>query len=134
MRRVSCASTRRSSIARVSSSARVDRLARDLVEDHAAHRDLRLQHLEQVPGDRLALAILVCREQELVGVLQLLAQVGDHVLLVRVDDVVRREVVLDVDGHPSPRLALDLGGISAALVGRSRMWPMLDSTTYPSPR
>jgi hypothetical protein len=37
------------------------------VEDHAAHRHLRLQHLDEVPRDRLALAILVRREQELVG-------------------------------------------------------------------
>ena len=27
-----------------------------------------------------------------------------------------------------------LAGISAALSGMSRMWPMLDSTTYPWPR
>ena len=56
---------------------------------------LRLQLLEQVPGDRLALAVLVRREQELVGVLQLALQPGDHLLLVRVDDVVRLELVLD---------------------------------------
>ena len=46
----------------------LDRVARDLVEDHPAHGHLRLQHLEQMPGDRLALAVLVRREQELVGV------------------------------------------------------------------
>ena len=45
MRRVSCASTSRSSIGAGSSSARLDRLARDLVEDHPAHRHLRLQLL-----------------------------------------------------------------------------------------
>ncbi len=33
--------------------------------------------------------------------------------------------------HDSP---LYLAGTSAALRGRSRMWPMLDSTTYPRPR
>ena len=38
------------------------------MEDHPPDGHLRLQHLEQVPGDRLALAILVRREQELVGV------------------------------------------------------------------
>ena len=46
----------------------LDRVAGDLVEDHPADGHLRLQHLEQVPGDRLALAILVRREQQLVGV------------------------------------------------------------------
>ena len=47
-----------------------DRVRRDLVEHHAPHRHLRLQHLEHVPADRLALAILVGREDELVGALQ----------------------------------------------------------------
>jgi hypothetical protein len=37
----------------------LDRIAGDLVEDHPADRHLRLQLLEQVPGDRLALAVLV---------------------------------------------------------------------------
>ena len=55
----------------------LDRVARDLVEDHPADRHLRLQLLEQVPGDRLALAVFVRREQELVGVLELALQVGD---------------------------------------------------------
>src|SRR6266550_399761 len=34
-----------------------DRVGRDLVEDHAPDWNLRLEHLEQVPGDRLALAV-----------------------------------------------------------------------------
>ena len=38
---------------------------RDLVEHHPLHRHLRLQHLEHVPRDRLALAVLVGREVEL---------------------------------------------------------------------
>ena len=56
-------------VARLAERA-VDRVLRDLVEDHAPHGHLRLQHLEQVPGDRLAFAVFVCREQQLVGVLQ----------------------------------------------------------------
>src|SRR3989442_617281 len=36
-----------------------DRVPGDLVEDHAAARDLGLEHLLQVPGDGLALAVLV---------------------------------------------------------------------------
>ena len=83
MRRVSCASTSRWSISRVLLERALDRVAGDLVEHHPAHRHLRLQHLEQVPGDRLALAVLVGREQELVGVLELLLQLGDLRLLVR---------------------------------------------------
>ena len=44
----------------------------DLVEDHPLDRDalLGLQLVEQVPGDRLALAVLIGGEEELVGVLQ----------------------------------------------------------------
>ena len=41
----------------------------DLVEDHAPHRDPGCQHLEQVPGDGLALAVLVGGEIQLAGVL-----------------------------------------------------------------
>src|SRR5260221_716391 len=74
----------------------IDRILRDLVEDHAPDRNGRLQHLEQVPGDRLALTVLVCREQELVRILQELLQLADPFLLVRVDDVERTELVLDV--------------------------------------
>ncbi len=41
----------------------VDRVGGDLVEHHAVNRDLRAQLLAQVPGDRLALAVLVGCEQ-----------------------------------------------------------------------
>src|SRR5579884_2929651 len=88
----------------------LDRRPRDLVEHHAPHRHLRLQHLDEMPGDSLALAVLVRREQQLVGLLQLLLQVGDDLLLARVDDVERLEVVLDVDAEARPRLALAGGG------------------------
>ena len=116
MRRVSCASTRRASIVARLVERALDRLLRDLVEDHAPHRHLRLQHLEQVPGDRLALAVFVGREQELVGLLQELLQLADLLLLVRVDDVERLEVVLDVDAEPRPLLLLVLlGDVGGAL-------------------
>ena len=88
----------------------LDRGARDLVEDHAPHGNRRLQHLHEVPGDRLALAILVCREQQLVGALQLGLQIGDDLLLARVDDVERLELLVDVDAQARPGLALQRGG------------------------
>ena len=44
-----------------------DRLRRDLVEHHPAYRNLRLQLLPEVPGDRLALPVLVGGEVELRG-------------------------------------------------------------------
>ena len=86
----------------------LDRRAGDLVEDHPPDRHLRLQHLDQVPGDGLALAILVRREQELLRVGQPLAQLADLALLVGVDDVQRLEVVLDVDAQTRPGLLLEL--------------------------
>ena len=129
MRRVSCASTSRASISRVSAERPLDRGPRDLVEHHPPHRDLRLEHLAQVPGDRLALAVFVRREQELVRVLELRLQVGDDLLLARVDDVERLEVLVDVHAEARPASPLSFAGISEALFGRSRMCPIDDSTT-----
>jgi hypothetical protein len=83
----------------------LDRVFRDLVEHHATHRDLRLEHLAQVPGDRLALAVLVGREQELVRGSELLPEVRHDTLLVGVEDVERLEPVLDVHAERAePRL------------------------------
>ena len=104
MRRVSWASTRSLSRSRVSAAAAQDGGLGDLVEDHPADRDLRLERLEQVPGDRLALAVGVGGEVELVGVLEQALELGDLGLLVRADDVERLEVVVDVDAEPRPRL------------------------------
>ena len=86
-------------MSRVSLERALDRVLGDLVEHHAPHGDLRLEHLAQVPGDRLALAVLVRREQELVGLGELLLQIRDDALLVGVDDVERLELVLDVDAE-----------------------------------
>ena len=80
-----------------------------------------LQHLAQVPGDRLALAILVRRQQKLVGLLQLALEVGHDALLVGVDHVVRLEAVLDVDAMRPHGLSLIASGTSEARSGRSRM-------------
>ena len=75
----------------------LDRLLGDLVEHHPADRHLGLEHLEQVPGDGLALAVLIGGQQELVGVLEQPLELGDLLALVGVDDVVRLEAVVDVD-------------------------------------
>ena len=50
-----------------------------------------------MPGDGLALTVLVGGEIELVDATQGVTQLLDDVLLVRVDDVGRLEVVVDVD-------------------------------------
>ncbi len=87
----------------------LDGLAGDLVEDDALDRHRRLQLVEQVPGDGLALAVLIRREHELVGVLEQLLELGDLRLLVGGHDVDRLEGVVDVDPEARPRLALVLG-------------------------
>ena len=94
-----------------------DRRLGDLVEDHPLDRDaLRLQLVEEVPGDRLALAVLIGGEVELVGVLEQVLELADLRLLVARHDVVGLEAVLDVDREPAPRLVLDLRrGVGGAL-------------------
>ncbi len=92
-----------------------DRFSRDLVKHHAANRNLRFQHLHEVPGDRFSLSILIRREQELVRVLQMLFQLGDDLLLARVDDVVRLELLVDVHAERAEALALGLGHVGCAV-------------------
>ena len=87
----------------------LDRILRDLVEHHPLDGNLGVQDLEQVPGDRLALAVFVRREQELGGVLQLALELVDLLLLVGIDDVERLERVIDVDAEAGPRLLLHRG-------------------------
>ena len=64
----------------------------DLVEHHPLDRDARLQRLQQVPGDGLALAVAVSGQVELVDVLEQALQLGDRALLLGADDVERFEV------------------------------------------
>ena len=87
----------------------LDGLRGDLVEDHPLDRDLGLEGLEQVPGDRLALAVLIRGEVELVGVLEQRLELADLLLLVGVDDVVGLEVVVDVDAELAEGALLDVG-------------------------
>jgi hypothetical protein len=93
-----------------------DRLGRDLVEDHALDGHPRRQHLEQVPRDRLTLAILIGCEVDLVDLLDEALQLLDLVLAIAGDDVQRLEVVVDVDAETGPGLVLvggrDVGGVA----------------------
>jgi len=61
---------------------------------------------KQVPGDGLALTVLVGGEVELVGLLQRRLQLGDLLLLVGRYDVQRLEAVVDVDPVAGPRQSL----------------------------
>ena len=82
----------------------------DLVEDHPLHRHRRGQDLEEVPGDGLALAVLVRSQVDLAGLLHQLLELGYLGLLVRRDDIQRLEAVVDVHTQPGPVLALVGGG------------------------
>ena len=68
-----------------------------------------------MPGDRLALAVLVSREQELVGVREPLLERVDDLLLVLVDDVERLERMLDVDTQRAEAFPLRLGNVRSAV-------------------
>ena len=81
----------------------------DLVEHHAAHRHLRLEYLQQVPGDGLALAVGVCCEVELIYFFELGLEIRDLLLLVRADHVQRCETFIHVHAKTSPWLLLVLG-------------------------
>ena len=74
----------------------VDGVLGDLVEHHALDRHLGFQGLHQVPRDGLALAILISRQIEFIGVLQGRFEFADRTLLVAVDNVIRLEPVVDV--------------------------------------
>ena len=118
MRRLSCARTRFSlTVARVLERL-LDRVLGDLVEDDATHRNLRLEHLREMPADRFAFAVGVGREQQLGRVLDRGLQMRDLLLLVVGNDVVRREVAVDVDAEAAPLLFLDLLGHLGGRLGQ----------------
>src|SRR6185436_7094 len=114
MRRVSCASTRRSSMSRVSSRAR--RIASRVISWKTMRRTGTFGFsTSEVPCNRLALAVFVRREQEHVRVAELLPEVGHDALLVGVDDVVRVELVVDVHPELAVALALLLRNVARAV-------------------
>ena len=92
-----------------------DRLFRDLVEDHPTDRDLRLQDLDEVPRDRLSLAVFVGCEQELVRLREKLSELADDLLLARVDDVVGLEPLRHVHPERTEPLSLRFGDIRGAI-------------------
>jgi hypothetical protein len=71
----------------------------DLVEGQSVDRDLRFENLEQVPGDRFPLAVLIRRQENLGGLLERGLDFGNDLLLLRRHHVVRLESVLHVHGE-----------------------------------
>jgi hypothetical protein len=86
----------------------LDGLFGDLVEDHSPHGHLGLEHLDQMPSDRLALPVLIGGQVELVGLRQQLLQLLDLLLSLLGDDVERFEALIHVDTEASPVLTLRL--------------------------
>jgi hypothetical protein len=80
------------------------------VEDHALDRHPRVEHLEEVPRDGLALAILIGREVDLVDPLHEVLQLLDLIAPVGRHHVQRLEVVVDVDAEAGPGFPLVRGG------------------------
>ncbi len=74
------------------------------------HRHLGVEDLEEVPGDRLTLAILVGCEVQLVRLLQRLLEERDLLLLAAGHGIEGLEVVVDVDSDAGPLLALERRG------------------------
>ena len=73
------------------------------------------KRLEHVPTNRLALAILVGREDQFVGALERRFQLGDDLLLVGRDDVTGVEMIVGIDaGEPSVRDLLVVGDLFLA--------------------
>ena len=85
------------------------------MEDHALDWHAGVQHLEQVPGDRLALAVLVGGQVKLVGISKETLKGPNLVPFVAIDDVEGFEVVVDVDAQVGPALPFvslgDIGGL-----------------------
>ena len=98
----------------------VDRRLGDLVEHHPLDRHLGLEVLEQVPRDRLALAVFVGREVQLGGVLERRSQVL-HDLLAAVGQLVGGlEPVVDVDVEALARQVGDVPDRGAHVEGTAQ--------------
>ena len=60
---------------------------------------LQTQHLVEMPGYGLTLAVLIAREPDRLGLLGCGFQLLDKILLVGGDFIFRSEVALDIDAH-----------------------------------
>jgi len=85
----------------------VDGGLRNLVEHDALDRHLRLQRLDQVPADRLALAVFVRGKHEHLRIAEHGLDFAHSFLAVFRDHIVRREIVLNIHRKARPRFRLD---------------------------
>ena len=79
----------------------------DLVEDHAQHRDPGRENFDQVPRDRLAFTVLVCRQIHLARCANEATKLRDLFPLLARHDIEGLEVVVHVDAETGPRLGLE---------------------------
>ena len=117
MRRVCWASTRSWSISR--GFANASRIAPSVISENVTRRRLPWRDvggLGHVPGDRLALAVEVGGEPDVVRALGGLLDRRDLLAAVLGDDVLGQEVVVDVD--PELALARVLGQVADVAVRR----------------
>ena len=84
-----------------------DGCGRDLVEHHARDGHPGREYFDQVPRDRLAFTVLVCREIDLAGRADQAAKLRDLFALFARHDVQGLEVVVHVDAETSPGLGLE---------------------------
>ena len=76
------------------------------MENHPLDRYLGIEHLNEMPCDRLALSIFISRQIQLVAVLDQLLQKPNVRPLVGVLHIQRFEPVINIDPGARPRLVL----------------------------
>ena len=96
---------------------------RDLVEDDAADAPARQPGGDRdMPGDRLALAVGVGRQEDGIGLADRLAERGDRLPLLGADLVGRREVVAGVDPQGAAGQIADVAERGAHDVARAEVF------------
>ena len=63
-----------------------------------------------MPSDSLTLTVLISCQEKFVGLFQELLELGDLFLLVGINDVIRGETILDIDGEAPVGTLLHVGG------------------------
>ena len=72
---------------------------RDFVEDHSSGAHFGLENLYQVPADAFSLAVLISCQDQFVGSLELVLDLGEYLLLGFVYDIFGLVAVADIDAE-----------------------------------